>query len=166
MRELDHFAGLQAHDYEYIENARSMATITIKRDSHGHYLPGTVANPGGRPNTRWRIELRKQIGSAVWDFLVSVVKGEPYEPKMPDGRAGPVQVPSFQDRQEAARTLLAYSHGKPVEETEIARAEASQAAFSAVPEADLKRLINAQNETEAELVPVAGVLPATVESKK
>lgn len=124
----------------------------------------------------WRDRLRDRYGEKLWEWFAQIASGEAFVPKLPDGREGPIQVPTPRDRLEAARELRDSMYGVPVPEVEIARAEASQGALNAIPDADLKRMVRQLQETDAETVTdialegsqnanAAGALPAMAQSK-
>lgn len=86
----------------------------------------------------WRQRLRTLVGKdgeALWNGVLDIAAGKAWVPTLPDGREGPPQVPTTNDRLAAYQYVGNMLFGRPVDQTAIVEAERK-----AAENADLKLL--------------------------
>ena len=79
-----------------------------------------------KPRETARTAIRKLVGPAgeeLWKTLYSISRGDAWVPVLPDGREGPPQIPSSDDRLAAAKFLAEMFIGKAVPQTQVLEAE-------------------------------------------
>lgn len=92
------------------------------RDAKGKFVPGSVV--AGRP-FGWRSAVRALLGprlDGIWSGLATIAEGQPLICRHPDGRQLAI-VPTAADVIRAGTEILHMMVGKPVDQTEIVRAE-------------------------------------------
>lgn len=136
-----------------------------KRDALGRLLPGTATlNPSGRAQT-YRTAIRRLTGAQgdrIWEVLADIMEGRPWVPMLPDGRAGPPQIPTTADRLKAALELRDSLIGKPVASTDVVaseRAAGEAADLAALSDAELERQARAWLQRASGKVEEAEIIP-------
>lgn len=74
----------------------------------------------------WRQHVRSLLGAngeKLWAGVVDIANGKAWIPVLPDGREGPPQVPTTNDRLQAQQYLGNMLFGRPVDQTAIVEAE-------------------------------------------
>ncbi len=94
----------------------------------------------------WRSVMRRLTndGKDVMEVLYNLAMGTAVVAQLPDGRVSEPVIPSPEVRRAAAVDLLHMLHGKPVAQTEVARAaqEAEDVAqYAALSDEELKRIL-------------------------
>lgn len=113
----------------------------VKRGQGGKFLAGGKPPAGvGRPVAwprDWRARVREAYGDKLWLGLIELAEGKPWVPKLPDGREGPVQIPTSDVRLRAYLELADRLYGRTVPETEIARAAQAQNEYESLSDGEL-----------------------------
>lgn len=113
---------------------RAKTAAPVLRDKLGRIISGTNNPKGNYRGSRDAIRhlFRVDGGLELYEIMLELARGTAYAPKMPDGREGPIIVPTPDVRFRAAMELAHTLNGRPVSQAEMANAEVDSKEVSAI----------------------------------